>query len=68
MTDVTGIDDVLAAIYGRNFVARAGAEPAPLNAGAAIEHCNRAAATAEAMSGKPAAETEAARVAKLLPS
>ncbi len=43
-----------------------GARPVALNAGAAIEECERMAGIAEAMSGTPAAETEAARVAGLL--
>jgi len=59
-------DDTLAAIYRGNFTAMAGPQPAALNTGAAIEECERLAATAEAMSGASAAETEAARVAKLL--
>ncbi len=61
-------DDVLAAIYRGTFTRLAGAEPKVLNAGAAVEECSRLAAIAEAMSGQPAAETEAARVATLLVS
>ncbi len=59
-------DDVLAAIYRANFEQMAGPQPAALNADAAVEECERLAAIAEAMSGKPAAETEAARVAGML--
>jgi len=59
-------DEVLARIYHRNFVRLAGAEPKPLNAPAAVEACRRLAHIAEAMSGKPAVETEAAQVAKTL--
>jgi hypothetical protein len=58
--------DVLAAIYHGNFTRMAGARPKPLNAQAAVEECERLAALAEAMSGKPAAQTEAGRVAELL--
>ena len=59
-------DDVLRRIYHDNFVRIAGAEPTPLNVQAAIAECERLAATAEAMSGKPAGETEAAAVAARL--
>jgi hypothetical protein len=59
-------DDVLQAIYRDNFAGMAGAEPKPLNTGAVIAECHRMAAIAEAMSGKPAEETEAARVAERL--
>jgi predicted TIM-barrel fold metal-dependent hydrolase len=59
-------DDVLGKIYRQNFVRLAGASPRPLNVGAAVEECERLARIAEAMSGKPAADTEAERVAKLL--
>jgi hypothetical protein len=59
-------DDVLAGIYRGNFARLAGREPVALNADAAVEECERLAAIAQAMSGKPAAQTEAARVAKLL--
>ncbi len=59
-------DDVLEKIYRANFVRLAGAEPRPLNIGQAIETCQSLAALAEALTGKPAAETEAAQVAKTL--
>lgn len=59
-------DDVLARIYRENFIRLAGPEPVPLNVEAAVEECRRLAAIAEAMSGGPAAETEAARVAAAL--
>ena len=55
--------DVLAKIYHDNFVRLAGPEPRALNVERAIEECGRLAAIAQALSGKPAAETEAARVA-----
>ena len=59
-------DDVLRAIYRDNLARLVGAEPRPLAVGAAIEECERLASLAEAMSGKPAAETQAARVAERL--
>jgi len=59
-------DEVLDKIYRENFTRLAGAEPKALNVGAAVEECEQLAAIAEAMSGKPAAETEAARVAERL--
>jgi predicted TIM-barrel fold metal-dependent hydrolase len=55
--------DVLAKIYRENHVRRLGAKPAPLDVDAAIAECRRLAAVAEALSGKLAAETEAARAA-----
>jgi hypothetical protein len=58
--------DVLTRIYHDNFVGLAGPEPRPLNVGRAIEECERLAAIAEALSGVPAAETEAAQVARSL--
>jgi predicted TIM-barrel fold metal-dependent hydrolase len=58
--------DVLTKIYHDNFVGLAGPEPQALNAGRAIEECERLAAIAETLSGKPAAETEAAQVAESL--
>jgi hypothetical protein len=61
-------EDVLAKIYRGNFVQLAGPEPRPLDAGRAAEECERLAAIAEALSGTPAAETEAARVAEGLAS
>ncbi|MCP4535843.1 MAG: amidohydrolase family protein [Chloroflexi bacterium] len=59
-------DDVLAKIYHDNFCRLAGSEPQILNVGRAIEECERLAAIAEDFSGKPATQTEAARVAKSL--
>lgn len=59
-------DETLQKIYCDNFTRLAGAKPKPLDIGKAIEKCERLAAIAEALSGKPAAETEAARVAKKL--
>ena len=58
--------DVLNKIYHDNFVRLAGPEPRALNVERAIEECGRLAAIAEALSSKPAAETEAARVASSL--
>jgi len=59
-------DDALCKIYRDSFVRLAGPEPKALNVGDAIEECERLASIAEAMSGKPAAETEAALVARKL--
>jgi len=59
-------DDVLARLYHDNFARLAGREPKTLNVAAVIEECRRLAGIAEAMSGTPAGETEAARVAKRL--
>lgn len=61
-------DEVLDKIYRENFIRLASAEPKALNVDAAVEECELLAAIAEAMSGKPAAETEAARVAERLGS
>ncbi len=58
--------DVLTKIYRENFARLVGSEPRALNAEVAIEECERLAAIAEALSGKPAAETEAALVARSL--
>jgi len=58
--------DVLTRIYYDNFVRLAGSEPRALDVERAIEECERLAAIAEALSNKPAAETEAARVARSL--
>ena len=55
--------EVLEKIYRENLVGLAGAEPRPLDRGAAGEQCERLARIAEEMSGVPAAETEAGRVA-----
>jgi len=59
-------DQVLRKIYHDNFTAMVGAEPEPLNTDAGVEECRRIAAIAAAMPGTPAAETEAARVARML--
>ena len=59
-------DDVLARIYNHNLVRLLGAQPKPLKVQAAIAECERLAAMAEAMSGRPAADTEAARAAERL--
>jgi predicted TIM-barrel fold metal-dependent hydrolase len=61
-------EDVLRQIYRDNFQRLAGPEPRALNIGRAVKECERLAAIAEALSGTPAAETEAARVAKSLVS
>ena len=57
---------VLTSIYRGNFTRLAGAQPRPLDVGRAVEECDRIAAIAEAMSGKPAAQTEAGLVARTL--
>ena len=59
-------DDALAKIYRENFSRLVGPEPKPLNKAAAIEACDQIARIAEAMSKKPAAETEAYQVAEAL--
>jgi hypothetical protein len=59
-------DDVLGKIYREDFNRIVGPEPASLDTGPAIEECRRLAAVAEAMSGTPAAETQAALVADRL--
>ena len=56
----------LTKIYRGNFVRLVGSEPRALNVGRAIEECERLGAIAEALTGKPAAETEAAWVARRL--
>ena len=58
--------DVLTRIYHDNFVRLVGPEPRALNVERAVAECERLAAIAEALSSKPAAETEAALVAKSL--
>lgn len=57
---------VLTRIYHDNFVRLAGSEPRALDVSKAIEECERLAAIAETLSGKPAAETEATQVARNL--
>jgi hypothetical protein len=59
-------DDVLKRIYHDNFVRAVSAEPKALDVEQAVAACQRLAAIAEAMSGTPAAGTEAARVASAL--
>ena len=58
--------DVLAKIYHDNLARLVGSEPHALNVEKAIEECERLAAIAEALTSKPAAETEAALVARNL--
>jgi predicted TIM-barrel fold metal-dependent hydrolase len=58
--------EVLTKIYHDNFVRLVGSEPHALNVERAIEECERLAAIAAALSSKPAAETEAALVARSL--
>ena len=60
--------DILALekIYAGNFARYAGTTPRALDVEKAIAFSERTAATAEAISGTPAAETEAALVAKKL--
>ncbi len=57
---------MLERIYADNFASLVAPKPRPLNTGKAIEECERLATIAEAFSGTPAAETEAAWVAELL--
>jgi predicted TIM-barrel fold metal-dependent hydrolase len=59
-------EDALSRLYGGNLQRLAGSEPKPLDVARAREECERIAAVAEAMSGKPAAETEAGQVAERL--
>lgn len=59
-------DDVLKKIYHGNFTRLAGEAPQPLNTERAVAFAERTAEIAEAMSGTPAAETEAALVAEKL--
>lgn len=59
-------DDVLARIYHDNLYRLAGLEPRSLDAERAVRECERLADIAEQLSGAPAAETEAARVARSL--
>lgn len=56
--------EVLKHIYHSNLARLAGFPPQPLKVEAAIAECERLAAIAAALSGRPAEETEAARVAK----
>lgn len=59
-------DDMLAKIYHGNLAGLVGEEPKALDVPAAVAECERLAAIAEAMSGTPAAETDAAQVAQRL--
>jgi predicted TIM-barrel fold metal-dependent hydrolase len=59
-------DEVLTRLYGGNLRRLTGAAPKPLNVPLAIEECRRLAAIAEALSGKPVADTEAAQTAERL--
>jgi hypothetical protein len=59
-------DDVLKKIYRENFVRLVSADPNALNVAGAIKTGERIATIAGAMTGKPASETEAARVAEAL--
>ena len=59
-------NDVLTRIYRDNLLRLVGSEPHALNAERAIKECKRLAGIAEALSSKPAAETEAALVARSL--
>jgi predicted TIM-barrel fold metal-dependent hydrolase len=59
-------EDTLETIYRKNFVRLTGPLPKPLNLSQAIEGCEQMASIAESMSGTPADETEAARVAEAL--
>jgi hypothetical protein len=59
-------DDALAAIYRGNLTRLAGPQPKPLNLPRVIEECNRLASIAEALSGKPASETEAGKAVAAL--
>lgn len=59
-------DDVLEKIYTKNIIRYAGDTPRALDVDKAIAFCESTAAIAEAISGTPAAETEAALVAKKL--
>lgn len=59
-------DEVLAKVYCDNFECLAGPRPEALNVEMAIEVCEYLASIAEALSGKPAVDTEAALVAECL--
>jgi len=58
--------EVLERIYGANFARLTGPAPAPLDIGNTIALCEQIAAVAEAMSGRPGAETPAGQVAARL--
>jgi len=59
-------DDVLARIYGGNFVRLAGETPRSLNVSLAVHECERLDAISGDLSGQPRGSTEAATVARLL--
>lgn len=59
-------EDALARIYRGNFVRLVGIKPHTLDIEKAVEECERLNAIAEAMSGEPVSETEAALVARRL--
>jgi predicted TIM-barrel fold metal-dependent hydrolase len=59
-------DDVLTRIYRDNLSRLVGSEPRALNVERAVAECERLAAIAKALSGKPAVKTEAALVARHL--
>ena len=61
-------DEALAKIYRDNFVRLAGSEPRPMSVDRAIVECERLGDIAEALTGKPATETEATKVARRLAS
>jgi hypothetical protein len=60
-------DDALVKIYAQNLDRLAGSQPRALDVERAASECERLAHIAEALSGQPASETEAARVAARLP-
>lgn len=59
-------DEVLEKIYRTNITGLIGDGPKALDPAAAVEECQRLAAIAETLSGRPAGETEAGRVAACL--
>jgi predicted TIM-barrel fold metal-dependent hydrolase len=59
-------EDVLERIYVQNPVRLAGLEPRVLDLPRAVAECERVADIAEALSGRPRSETEAAKVAGIL--
>ena len=59
-------EGVLAKIYRKNFSRVVADQPRALNVPAAIDECRRLAAMAESLSGDPAEESEAGRVAAQL--
>jgi predicted TIM-barrel fold metal-dependent hydrolase len=59
-------EDVLERIYVHNLARLVGPEPRALDLARAVAECDRLSSIAEALSGQPAAETEAAKVARIL--